>query len=120
LALRAKRRWPPEPFVIEGFVPDNFYVNAVGTLQIDEGGRLYHRHGKTPIVIVGNLNLRGTQIRELPKGLSVGGYLNLYGTPIQKLPEGLSVGGILNLYGTQIRKLPPDLKVGGGIYGFKS
>jgi hypothetical protein len=72
LASSAKRRWPPEPFVIEGFVPDNFYVNAVGTLQIDEGGRLYHIHGKSSVVIAGNLNLGGTPIRELPEGLSVG------------------------------------------------
>ena len=74
MASRAKRRWPPEPFVIEGFVPDNFYVNAVGTLQIDEGGKLHHIHGKTPVVIAGNLNLSGAPIRELPEGLSVGGY----------------------------------------------
>ena len=74
MALRAKRRWPPEPFVIEGFVPDNFYVNAVGTMRIDEGGRLYHIRGKSPVVIAGNLNLSGAPIRELPEGLSVGGY----------------------------------------------
>ena len=99
MASRAERRWPPEPFVIEGFVPDDFYVNAVGTLQIDENGKLYHIHGKSPIVITGKLNLYGTQIRELP--------------------DGLSVGGSLYLYRTQIRELLPDLKVEGKIYGFE-
>ena len=113
MASRAKRRWPPEPLVIEGFVPDDFYVNAVGTLRIDEGGKLYHIHGKTPIVIAGNLNLRGTQVRELPEGLSVGGSLDLEGTQIRELPEGLSVGGDLNLAYTQIRELPEGLRVGG-------
>ena len=60
-----------------------------------------------------NLNLSGTQIKELPEGLEVRGSLNLYMSQITKLPEGLKVGGSLDLYMSQITKLPKDLKVGG-------
>ena len=50
----------------------------------------------------GYLDLRGTQITQLPEGLTVGGYLDLRGTQITQLPEGLTVGGSLDLRGTQI------------------
>ena len=46
-------------------------------------------------VLIPYLDLSGTQITELPEGLSVGGYLDLSGTQITELPEGLSVGGSL-------------------------
>jgi len=65
--------------------------------------------------IKGGLDLRGTQIKELPQGLKVDGYLNLYGTQIKELPQGLKVGGNLDLGGTQIKELPQGLKVGGNL-----
>jgi len=65
--------------------------------------------------IKGDLDLGGTQIKELPQGLKVGGYLNLYGTPIKELPQGLTVGGDLYLRYTQIKELPQGLTVGGGL-----
>ena len=43
----------------------------------------------------GKVDLRGTQITELPDGLSIGGNLDLRGTQITELPDGLSVGGDL-------------------------
>jgi len=65
--------------------------------------------------IKGGLDLRGTQIKELPQGLKVDGYLYLNGTQIKELPQGLTVGGSLDLYGTQIKELPQGLKVGGDL-----
>lgn len=46
----------------------------------------------------GSLYLRGTQIKELPSGLTVGGSLYLGGTQIKELPEGLTVG--VDIYST--------------------
>ena len=54
------------------------------------------------IKVGGSLDLRRTQISELPEGLQVGGSLDLRGTQISELPEGLQVGGSLDLRGTQI------------------
>ena len=64
-------------------------------------------------VVGGHLDLRGTNIKELPNGLKVGGDLWLIGTPIQSLPDNLTVGGDLSLTGTPIQSLPDNLKVGG-------
>ena len=64
----------------------------------------------------GNLDLYGTQIKELPDNLTVVGYLDLYDTEIEKLPDGLSVGGDLGLSYTSIKELPDNLTVGGNFY----
>ena len=61
----------------------------------------------------GSLDLSGTPITSLPKGLTVGGYLDLSGTPITSLPEGLTVGDWLDLRNTHITSLPEGLTVGG-------
>ena len=45
------------------------------------------------ILLPGNLDLNDSQIRELPKGLKVGGSLYLRGTQIRELPPDLEVGG---------------------------
>lgn len=66
-----------------------------------------------------DLDLRGTEIRELPAGLEVGGSLALSYTRIKSLPAGLRVGRDLYLNGTRIKELPADLQVGGKIHGFK-
>jgi hypothetical protein len=66
-----------------------------------------------------DLDLRGTEIRELPAGLEVGGSLALSYTRIKSLPAGLRIGGSLYLNGTRIKELPADLQVGGKIHGFK-
>ena len=63
----------------------------------------------------GNLNLQGTQIKELPENLKVGGDLYLEGTQIEELPENLTVGGSFHLQGTQIKELPENLTVGGDL-----
>jgi hypothetical protein len=65
------------------------------------------------LTVGGELDLRGTQITQLPEGLHVGGGLYLSGTQITQLPEGLHVGGWLDLSGTQITQLPDNLTVGG-------
>ena len=71
------------------------------------------------LTVVGYLDLRGTEIKELPNNLTVGGNFYLYGTKIKELPDNLTVGGNLNLYGTQIKELPDNLTVGGGIIGYE-
>lgn len=63
-----------------------------------------------------SLDLYGTQITELPEGLTVGGDLGLGNTPITKLPEGLTVRGDLDISNTQITELPEGLTVGGSLY----
>ena len=67
------------------------------------------------LTVVGYLDLRGTEIKELPNNLTVGGNFYLYGTKIKELPDNLTVGGNLNLYGTQIKELPDGLSVGGDL-----
>jgi len=67
-------------------------------------------------VVNGSLDLRGTQIVSLPKGLKVGGDLDLRDMPISSLSAGLQVGGNLDLYATKITALPVDLKVGRNLY----
>jgi Leucine-rich repeat (LRR) protein len=65
------------------------------------------------LTVGGELDLRGTQITQLPEGLHVGGGLYLSGTQITQLPDNLTVGGWLDLSGTQITQLPEGLTVGG-------
>ena len=82
------------------------FENKTGyTLEVKDG-ELYYG---------GNLDLEGTGITQLPKGLTVGGYLDLRDTGITQLPEGLTVGGYLDLRGTGITQLPEGLTVGGNL-----
>ena len=53
--------------------------------------------------------------RELPDNLMVLGDLNLGGTNVERLPNGLAVKGNLILNNTKIRKLPSDIMVDGSI-----
>ncbi len=64
----------------------------------------------------GSLDLSGTAVTSLPKGLHVGGNLDLSDTPITSLPAGLQVSGNLDLYKTQITVLPESLQVGGNVF----
>lgn len=59
-----------------------------------------------------SLNLSGTQITQLPKNLIVGGSLYLRNTQITQLPDNLIIGGCLELGNTQITQLPNNLTVG--------
>lgn len=68
------------------------------------------------LTVGGYLDLRGTNITELPDNLTVGGYLNLRGTNITELPDNLTVGGYFDLRGTHITELPDNLTVGGDLY----
>ena len=64
-------------------------------------------------VLGGWLDLRGTNITQLPDNLTVGGWLDLSGTNITQLPDNLTVGGSLELRGTNITQLPDNFTVGG-------
>ena len=50
--------------------------------------------------------------------IKVGGYLDLRNTNITELPDNLTVGGWLDLSNTNITELPNNLMVNGSIYGF--
>jgi len=63
----------------------------------------------------GNLNLRDTEIKTLPEGLTVSGRLNLEGSQIETLPEGINVGDSLHLAGSQVETLPEGLNVSGNL-----
>jgi hypothetical protein len=65
------------------------------------------------LVIEGNLDLRGTDIVELPENLSIIGFLDLEKTNISKLSENLTVGGFLDVRNTSITELPKNLTVSG-------
>ena len=67
------------------------------------------------LTVGGSLDLSGTQITELPDNLTVGDWLDLRCTQITALPDNLTVGDWLDLSGTQITELPDTLKVGGSI-----
>ena len=77
-------------------------------LTLEKAKEMMERNG-------GSLDLSGTQIKELPEGLTVGDGLYLSGTQIKELPEGLTVGGNLYLSCTQIKELPEGLTVGGSL-----
>ena len=66
--------------------------------------------------VKGNLDLSGTNITSLPKGLKVGGTLDLIQLNIETLPEGLKVGNNLLLAFLPIQTLPKGLEVGGDLY----
>ena len=54
------------------------------------------------------------------KGLKVLGDLDLRGSNVESLPEGLKVGGNLDLIGSKVEVLPKKFEVGGKIYGLDS
>ena len=60
--------------------------------------------------VEGDLDLRGTNITELPENLTVGGSLDLRETNITELPENLTVGGYLGLRGTKIKNIIAEKK----------
>ena len=62
-----------------------------------------------------NVDLRDTDITQLPDNLSVGGNLDLCYTKITQLPDNLSVAGNLDLYCTEITQLPDNLRVSGNL-----
>jgi len=68
------------------------------------------------LTVKGDLDLRHTNIQQLPAGLTVGRNLDLCHTNIQQLPAGLTVGGHLYLSGTPIKLLPAGLTVKGGLW----
>jgi Leucine-rich repeat (LRR) protein len=64
----------------------------------------------------GTLDLRDTNILELPPDLEAGGSIYLLRTPIEKLPNNLTVNGRLDLEGCKnITSLPSGLKVDGAL-----
>ena len=70
---------------------------------------------KEDLVVNSDLNLFGSNLTSLPKGLKVRGYLDLSFSEIKSLPEGLEVSGELNLTDTELTSLPKGLKVGGNL-----
>ena len=73
------------------------------------------------LIFKGNLNLRGSKIKSLPKGLKVSGFLSLIDcSNLETLPEGLEVEGWLDLENTSLTSLPKGLKVYGDVYRRKT
>lgn len=61
----------------------------------------------------GDVNLQGSEVKELPENLIVKGDLDLMVCEnIEHLPKGLRVGGSLYLQHSSIKTLPDDLIVG--------
>lgn len=65
------------------------------------------------LTVHGNLALlRCSRLKQLPKGLRVGGDLIVRRTPIEELPTGVCVGGGLEFCFAPISSLPRDLSLG--------
>ena len=65
----------------------------------------------------GSLILMYSQIEKLPDNLTVNGKLDLDSCKnLQSLPNGLKVIGELDLQDTNLTSLPSDLEVGGSLY----
>ena len=73
-------------------------------MNVENGVVLRHRYLGEPIpkVVKGNMDLKGSKVKSLPKGLKVGGNLFPRGSKVKSLPEGLKVGGGLFLRGSEI------------------
>ena len=73
----------------------------------------YNAKGFDKLEIIGNLNLSGLIINDLPKKMNVYGNLELRECEINcKLPEVLYVDGYLSFNRTKINYLPKNLYVG--------
>lgn len=60
-------------------------------------------------LVVEDLDIRGTQIKEIPKDIKIYNDLHIYDHPnIESLPEGLALGK-LGLHRTSVKKLPKGL-----------
>lgn len=77
--------------------------------------------GKLPLddnaIVHGNLDLRGTAIRRLPRGLTVWGFLDVGQSEIEALPNQLVVHGDVFLDGTRLKGVPRSAKVMGVVRG---
>lgn len=101
---------------------DKFYKETGYQLEVKDGKPYCNRHldlryteiTELPdnLVVEGSLGLKGLNITKLPNNLVVGGALYLGNTKIKKLPDNLVVGGYLDLRGTEITELPDSLVVG--------
>jgi len=79
------------------------------------GIELIEEEGK--LVCDGSLDLEGRKdITELPDNLKVLGYLDLCGSGVTKLPKGLEVEKWLCISLTEIEELLEDTKFGGSLY----
>ncbi len=105
---------------------DKFYEETGYQLEVKDGKLYYNsyldlRHTEITelpesLVVGDGLDLRHTKITKLSDNLIVGGSIYLYGTNITELPDNLVVGGHLDLFGTKITKLPDNLVVGDGLF----
>lgn len=64
------------------------------------------------LIVEGDLDLFGIQIRELPNIVLVKGSLILDQTPIEELPDNLTVEEYLGIQASKIQTLPDNLTVG--------
>ena len=92
-------------------IPFGAFGNDWNLLQ-----KFLERRGYPPYEIIGDLDLRGTEITSLGNLTSVDGYLDLQRTPITSLGNLTSVGGYLSLYGTPITSLGNLTSVGGDLF----
>lgn len=64
-------------------------------------------------MVIGHLDLRDSAAELFPDSLAVGGDLLLRGTPLKRLPRNLGVAGGLDLRATDIEVWPDEMVVGG-------
>lgn len=62
--------------------------------------------------VLGNLDLSGTDITELPDHMTVQGYLDISETALARLPDHLSIQSFFNMQQSLVTALPESLSVG--------
>ena len=93
------------------------YIKKINFIEKVESGIPFT---KEELVFDGDLDLKGSTIKSLPKGLEVRGLLDLRNSKITSLPKGLKVGYELKLSSTKITSLPEGLKVDGILFIYNS
>lgn len=66
-------------------------------------------------IILGDWNLRSTEITSLPDNVHITKSLNLFASPLTSLPSGLNVGENLSLFASSIKSLSSGLRIGGDL-----
>lgn len=110
------------PNIGAGAAPD---PNRTPTAHRNASGRISGQNGEPGpsgsdltelpdgLTVPDDLELAWTDISDLPENLTVGNDLNLRYTNIKRIPTGLSVGNDLDLEGSTVESLPDNLTVPG-------
>ena len=118
--LRLKKV-PIEEIPADLAITKSLYITRSSLRRLPEGFKTppsltvsYSPLEELPVgLTVETLDISGTSMTSLPRGLVVGKSLSACDAAIRSLPEDATLMGHINLLGSAIRRLPDGLKVGG-------